>query len=557
MSELAVSLLRRYDQLKALRLNWDTHWQEIVDYLMPYRQGITSVRTPGQKTMDRIYDSSPIHAQFLFAAGLHGMMTNPATKWFSLEMQDEELNDLQPVKWWLWEVERRMFRVLNNTNFATQVNEGYLDYGGFGMFCMFCGEDSESVTYFNTLNLAEIVAGENSRGQVDTLMRRFNLTARQVLQDWPATASSKAREAINKNPDKPVEILHAVYPRREYNPANRTASQMPIGSTYLEVETKQELSNRGFLEFPYLVPRFSVATNEVYGRGPGMIALPDVKQLNQMEEDMLRAAQKKIDPPIMIARDSFTGPIRFVPGGVAHVRTTSVAEKMAPFPTPGDLGYGEEKSEAKRQQIGRIFYNDMLQLIQSDRMTALEVMTRTEEKLRLMGPMLGRLQVEFLKPLITRLFGIMHRAMILPPAPPVLAGREINVQFVSPLAKAQRIQEAQGVLRTLEAVLPVANLRPDVLDPFDWDQTVRLIAEVNAVPAILIKAPEQVTEERAAREQMMREQMAVEQLAKLGQTVDKAIPGLSQPVQPGSPLDAIVGGAQESLPGPLPEVGSV
>lgn len=554
MDDIATYIVKRYDELDGIKQNFMNHWQEIVDYMMPYRQGIITESSPGIKKMDRIFDSSPIYAQFLFAAELHSIMTNPSAQWFSIGLKEDELNQVPEVQRWRYETARAMFKTLNNSNFATQVNEGYLDYGGFGIFVMFIGEDDDDVVYFNTMNLGEVVIGEDNRGRVDTFMRQYSYTARQAVQEFGIDkVSDEIKEAAENKPEKPFKFIHAIFPRKDRNIRSRLSSQMPIASIYMERQGKKIVSDKGFMEFPVVAPRFSVATGEVYGRGPGMIALPDVKQLNQMEEDMMRAAQKKIDPPILYAKDSFTGPVRFVPGGTSMVRGTSVADKMAPFPVPGDLGYGERLGELKREQIGRTFFKDLIQVVRADRMTASEYMGRAEDKWRLMGPMLGRTQSEFLKPLIHRLFGIMLRKGELPPIPQILRGREYHAQFVSPLAQAQRLSEAQGITRTMEILMPVMQFKPEVADNWDWDKVMAVVSEVNSVPAIVNVPPDVVAQIRQARAKAEQ----AREMAAHAQELAKSVPGLGKPVDASSPL----GGIMESLKGTAqaaqPELGTL
>jgi hypothetical protein len=542
MEEIERYIVKRYDELNGIKQNFMTHWQEIVDYMMPYRQGIVTESSTGIKKMDKIFDSSPIYAQFLFAAELHSIMTNPSAQWFSIGMKEDALNNIPEVQSWRYETARAMFKTLNNSNFATQVNEGYLDYGGFGIFIMFIGEDGEDIVYFNTMNLGEVVVGEDNRGRVDTFMRQYNYTARQAVQEFGIDkVSEEIQKAAETQPEKPFKFIHAVFPRKDRNIKSKLSSQMPIASIYMERQGLNIVSDKGFQEFPVVAPRFSVATGEVYGRGPGMIALPDVKQLNQMEEDMMRAAQKKIDPPILYAKDSFTGPVRFVPGGTSIVRGTSVADKMAPFPVPGDLGYGEKLGEIKREQIGRTFFKDLIQVVRADRMTASEYMGRAEDKWRLMGPMLGRTQSEFLKPLIHRVFGIMSRSGELPPIPKILQGRDYHVQFVSPLAQAQRLSEAQGISRTMELAMPVMQFKPEIADNWDWDAVFRLVSEVNSVPAIVNVPPDVVAQIRQQRAQ----EAQAREVAAHAQELAKSVPGLGKPVDPTSPL----GGIMDSLKG--------
>jgi hypothetical protein len=284
-----------------------------------------------------------------------------------------------------------------------------------------------------------------------------------------------------------------------------------------------------------------------------MIALPDVKQLNQMGEDMMRAAQKKIDPPIMYTKDSFTGPIRFTPGGATAVRGTSTADKMAAFPVPGDLGYGDKIGEVKREQIGRTFFKDLIQVVRADRMTASEYMGRAEDKWRLMGPMLGRMQSELLKPMIHRMFGIMSRRNELPPVPQIIQGQDYSPIFVSPLAQAQRLQEAQGITRTLEVLMPVMQFKPEVADNWDWDKVARIVSEVNSVPAIVAVPPEQVAAIREARAK----QQQLAQAAAMAQETAKNLPGLGKEVAQGSPLDAIMQSLGGTAQAAQPELGTL
>jgi hypothetical protein len=553
MDDLESYIVKRYDELNGIKQNFMTHWQEIVDYMMPYRAGITTDSSPGIKKMDRIFDSSPIYAQFLFAAELHSIMTNPSAQWFSIGIKEDMLNNIPEVQKWRYETAKAMFKTLNNSNFATQVNEGYLDYGGFGIFVMFIGEDDEDVVYFNTMNLGEVVVGEDNRGRVDTFMRQYKYTARQAVMEFGLNnLSDHIKESAEKNPEKQFEFIHAVFPRKDRNLNSKLSSQMPIASIYMERAKKKIVSNSGYNEFPVVAPRFSVATGEVYGRGPGMIALPDVKQLNQMEEDMMRAAQKKIDPPIMYAKDSFTGPIRFVPGGTAIVRGTSVADKMAPFPVPGDLGYGEKLGEIKREQIGRTFFKDLIQVVRADRMTASEYMGRAEDKWRLMGPMLGRTQSEFLKPLIHRLLGIMSRRDELPPLPQILRGKNYHVQFVSPLAQAQRLSEAQGIQRTMELAMPLVQVKPELLDNWDLDQVFKLLSEVNSVPAVVNNPPEVVADIRDARAKAAQAAEA----AAHAQELAKSAGSLGKEVSPSSPLGAIMESLKGTAQAAQPELGA-
>ena len=40
-TDLTKSLLARFDRLKGQRQNWETHWQEVADYMQPRKAIIT------------------------------------------------------------------------------------------------------------------------------------------------------------------------------------------------------------------------------------------------------------------------------------------------------------------------------------------------------------------------------------------------------------------------------------------------------------------------------------------------------------------------------------
>ena len=100
--------------------------------------------------------------------------------------------------------------------------------------------------------------------------------------------------------------------------------------------------------------------------------------------------------------------------------------------------FRSEMEEQKRTSIKRAFFVDLFLLLANytDQMTATEVAERVNEKMLILGPMLGRLMSELLDPIITRTFNILLRLKKIPPPPPELANQDYKVKYISPLAKA-------------------------------------------------------------------------------------------------------------------------
>ncbi len=517
--------------MEADRTVFDAHWQEIVDYIMPMRQDILAPGTPGTKKMAKILDSTATHSLHLLAAGLNGMLTNPAMPWFILKLPNEDLMERDEVKGWLQEVEKRIYLLLAQSNFGTEIHECYLDLAGFGTACMFVGESPRGV-YFDNRHIAEVALAEDNEGKVDTVYRKFSWTARQIMQIWPKKASREIKEAANEKPERTFELLHAVYPRNDRNPKKKDKRNFPIASVYLETKTKQILDEGGFYEMPYMTPRWEVMAGEIFGRSPAMIALPFVKLLNEIWKTTIKAAQKQVDPPLLVSHDGFVNPIRTFPGGLNVVRADEVTGKLMPFPVATNLAVTLDMIRDLQNNIRSIFFNDILQIVADTKMTATEVMQRTEERMRTMGPLLGRLQSEFLKPLIDRIFGIMWRRGRLPIPPPELQGQEIDVEYVSPLAKAQKGAETASMYRLMEMALPFFQLSPEVMDNINLDELVRYVADVQGIPEKIIRSEDEIDEIRAAREEAARQQT----MMATAQGMADAVPKLSQDVGTDSPL---------------------
>ena len=69
-TDLTKSLKRRFDKLKTNRQNWETHWQEVADYMLPRKADVTKTRSKGDKRTELIFDSSPLQSVDLLAASL-------------------------------------------------------------------------------------------------------------------------------------------------------------------------------------------------------------------------------------------------------------------------------------------------------------------------------------------------------------------------------------------------------------------------------------------------------------------------------------------------------
>jgi hypothetical protein len=500
------AVIARFEALEGYRENWQNHFQELADYMLPRKADIVRKRSRGEKRMEQIFDGTALQAVDLLSASLHGMLTSGATPWFHLAMKDQEIGRDAEVQEWLEDTSTRMIRAFNQSNFETEIHEMYVDLVVFGTGCMFVEMDQGKLR-FSTRHISEFHIAENQYGLVDTVFRKYTLPARQaVLRFGYDEVTDFIRKKYDKKPDEEITMLHAVMPRYDRDPTKMDSANMPFASVYICMETKMPVSVKGFQEFPYVVPRFLKATGETMGRSPAMVALPDVKMLNLMSKTIIQAAQKQIDPPLLVPDDGFILPIRTNPGGLNFYRAGS-RDTITPLNVGANIPIGLQMEEQRRIAIRSAFYVDQLLSGGAPNMTATEVIQRQEERMRVIGPVLGRLMNEMLRPLIDRTFALMLREEMLRQAPEILQGRDVDIEYVSPLARAQKSSSLNNTMKALEILLPLSQQLP-VGDHVDPDGLVRHVTDALGVPKSVLNSDAQIQqqrEQRAAQQQAMME----------------------------------------------------
>jgi hypothetical protein len=530
---LAKQLKDNLSRLMEKRSNWESHWQEVADLMLPRKAEITKERARGDKRHTQIFDATAVHALELLAASLHGMLTSSANRWFSLRFKEIQLNESDEAKEWLEDSTQRMYDVISKSNFQQEIFECYHDLIAFGTSCLMIEEDQEDVLNFSARHIKEIYIQENKKGYVDTLYRRFKMPAQAAVSKFGfENVSRDIQNIANKNPFDDIDLVHVVRPRAEYDPNKKDKKNMPYQSVYFEYGSGHIISIGGFLEHPYVIPRYLKASTEQYGRSPGMNALPDVKVLNKMVENSLKAAAKQIDPPLLIPDDGMLAPIRMSPGSINYYRSGS-RDRIEPLNINANTSITINNENQRRDAINKMFHIDQLVVTENRNMTATEVIQRQEEKMRILGPVLGRLQSELLSPLITRVFNILLRNGLFMQSPDILQQQELKIEFVSPMALAQRGQELQSLMRGLEIFGSLAQTMP-VMDYIDENGLVKQIISILGLPAKVIKSDaevEQIRSDRAeqeAQQMEMQQQMAETQMAKNAAPMAKIVQDGSQ-----------------------------
>lgn len=520
-------IVKRYKELKAERGTWDSHWREVADLVYPRRSDFDTKRSPGEKRQTKVFDSTPIQANELLASGLVGLNINPATQWF--RARTDGMSDAAKV--WLDNAVEIMFAELGSPSagFYTSAYEYFMEFGAFGTAGMFIAEaESGNGIMCQSRALSEIVISEGHDGIVDTVYRRFEWPAHRIFSKWGENSGEQVLKAIQADkPDTKFHIVHCIQPRKERDKKNKTALHLPIEEAYVIEKDNHLLQEGGYAEMPLIVGRFYKNPMETYGRSPAMTALPDIKMLNEIMKTTIKAAQKSVDPPLIVSSDGFMNPLRTVPGGVNVFDGLDTQNAVGQLPS-ANPSIGLDMVEMLHGKIRSVFFVDQLQFAGGPQMTATEVLQRTEEKLRLMGPILGRVQSEFLGPVLDRVFGILFRQGKFGEMPEDLP-EKFEFEYTSQVSMAQRQAEANGFLRAVEVTSPLLDINPNLLtDNINGNEVIRDTMEMFGVSADKFmprKQTDVIQEQRGQIEQLSQALTLAQQGGQAGQAINQAQEG--------------------------------
>lgn len=519
----ADAIIRDYEMLKGNRGTWESHWQEIAERVMPshtrsFQDRNLSV-TQGDKRNEFIFDSTAATALSRFGAILDSLLTPRNQTWHRLLASNPELMKRRNVTLWYEEVNRILFkyRYAPKANFASQNQQNYKALGAFGTGCVFVDElHGEPGLRYRAIHLAEIFISENHQGIVDKAIRHFKLTARQAVQKWPETLPASIKKAAETEPDKEFWFLHCVQPREAYNPERLDYQGMPFASHYVSLEEKKVVEEGGYNTFPYAISRYEQAPGEFYGRSPAMDVLPAIKTLNEQKKTVLKQGQRTVDPILLIHDDGVMGTFDLRPGAQNFGGMSADGRPLVSTLPIGNIAIGKELMDDERFIINDAFLVRLFQILtETPQMTATEVLERTREKGILLAPTIGRQQSEYLGPMIDREVDLLARQNLLPPMPPELQelGADYRTEYDSPLSRAQRAEEASGLMRTVETTLNIVNVtqNPAPLDHFDWDVIVPELSSIQGVPAKWMRDMNEVKAIREGRAEEMNRQMQAQE----------------------------------------------
>jgi hypothetical protein len=514
---------KRLEALRSERSSFIPLWRELSDYHLAHRgRFLTSDRNKGYKrNTKQINNTSRMSARTL-ASGMMSGITSPARPWFRLGTGESSLDDIQAVKTWLHEVQQIMYKVFSHSNVYNSLHQLYAELGVFGTAAMGVYHDFENVIWCKPYTVGSYMIGLNAQNISDTFYREYEISVAQCIKQFGIdNVSDSVKQLWEKgNTEAWIKIVHAVEPNDDRDNISPLARNKAYRSVYYEKSagTKEGqskfLRESGFDDFPVLTPRWDVTAEDIYATDcPGITALGDTKALQLAERRKYQAIDKMVNPPLQgpsSLKNKLNGNTVGPNDIVWHEQSSEGLRSIYDFRP--DLGALNNEILNVEDRVKRGFYEDLfLMLANTDRrqITAREVAEKHEEKLLMLGPVLERLHTELLDPLIDRTFNILQQNGVLPPPPPELQNRELNVEYVSVLAQAQRLVATGAVDRLVGFVGQASQLWPEARHKVNINQGIDEYAESLGVDPALVRSDDEVAAMMQADAQAAAQQQAM------------------------------------------------
>ena len=540
---------------------WYQRWRDLSRFINPKR-GFFEGFVPNynaQYDYRLIIDDNPAYYARVLAAGMSSGLTSPSMRWFRLGVGDQKLEENESVKKWLGIVENVIYEILARSKAYDVFQQTYEELGLFGTGSFGIFEDFETVARFKSYTIGEYYLACDAAGRINGFARQLWMTADQLVEEYGWNNVGDQVKATYNAGNRDQYFL--VYTLCEKN-STRTNSfshfdGMPWRSVTWEAinSYKKPLRVSGHMEFPYMGPRWNTTTtSDIYGYGPGQEALGNIKMLQRMQKDSLLAINKVADPPVQVDA-SVEGAPDMLPGGITRSSATVPNVGVRPaYEVNPDINAIEAKIEKTDKKIAARFYADLFMMMlnsEPSEKTAREIVERHEEKLLMLGPVLGRVKDDMIDPALTRVFALAYRAKLIPPAPKVIQGMSLKIEIISLLAQAQKMAQTAAIEQAFAFVGSVAGVFPDAKDNIDYDAAVRRYSDMLGVDASIIRGKDAVAQIRAARAQ---KQAEIEAQSNALAAVQGAGNLAKIPVGGGNALSHIlgVGGEQSGVGQPTP-----
>ncbi len=482
-------------------------YEDAYEFALPQRNlytGDYESNVGGRKKMSRVFDSTAINSTQRFANRLQSGIFPPQRKWCRLEPGPEIPQERRPEAQRALDLyNEKMFAVLKQSNFDIAMGEFLLDLS-VGTAVMLV-QPGDAVSPINFIPVPQYLVSfeEGANGQVDNVYRKMRLKGEAIAQQWKdAKIPEELQKQIDDKPTAEVDLVEAtVY---GYQAGK-------FGYYVIHEKSKSELVYRTKKTSPWVISRYMKVAGEIYGRGPVITALPDIKTLNKTLELLLKNAALAITGVYTAADDGVLNPatVKIMPGAIIPVARNGgpQGEALKPLPRSGDFDVSQIVINDMRANIKRTLLDESLPPDNMSARSATEVVERMKELAQNLGSAFGRLINETMIPIVSKMLEVMDEAGLID-LPLRVNGLEVKVSPVSPLAMAQNMDEINNILQFMQIA---QGLGPEGQMAIKPGEALEYIADKLGVPSALRTSQaerKQMTEQMAQMAAMAQQQAA-------------------------------------------------
>lgn len=521
------------DYLDGQMGDWKSYWQDVANFCLPRKAWITTIKIYGEQLkFNYLYDSRAILALKKSAAGFHSNLTNPASKWFSFRTLDEKYMQSGNVQRYFKEVDDTQYGVINGSNFNESMLEYYTDDLCFGSTCIATEDDHKTHVRYTPIPIEQIRVELDERGDLLALYRNFKYTANQCLLKFgEKNLSQMMRDALKDDKiNQKFDIVHYVGPRDIRDASKKDSVNMAYKSLWIAPKEEHELGRSGFTSNPYDFERFWTHSDDTFGYSPAMDALASIKLANAQKRTLIRRAMKDSDQATAQPGRFWMGRLNQNPSAMNYYDATKYnKDHFFTIPTGGNPQLSIEMMQMEQNLIDEAFYIPLFQAMtrQTKDLNIPETQKIISESLSQIGPVVGRM-VKGISRSQMRTFEILDRRLMFPEPPKEIQGQNLNLIFLSPLAKAQRTSELQGLVSWVGFTQQMSAWIPDAKDKIDSDRIIDGAADLFNVDPSFIREQNKVDDIRKKQMALRQQQMQMQQaeqaagIAKTGAEAGKA-----------------------------------
>lgn len=488
-------IIKRHDIALRKKEDFRSLYDEAYEFALPQRNlydGYYDGKVGGQKKMNRVFDATAINSTQRFANRMQSGIFPPQTKWCKLEPgPDIPENRKAEAQLALDVYNEKFFATIKQSNFDIAIGEFLLDLCvGTAVMMVQPGDDVVPINFIPVPQFL-VAFEEGANGQVDNVYRRMRLKGEAIQQQWKdAKIEGQLKAYIEQKPTEDIELIEA------------TVYDVERGDFCYHVlhkESKQEIVYRRLRVSPWVVARYMKVAGEIYGRGPLITALPDIKTLNKTLELVLKNASLTIAGVYTAADDGVLNPntVQIAPGVIIPVARNGGPQgaSLQPLPRSGDFNVSQIIMNDLRMNIKSILLDESLPPDNMSARSATEVIERMKQLSQNLGSAFGRLINETMIPIVSKVLQVMDdRGLI--DLPLRVNGLEVKVVPVSPLAMSQSMEEIQNIMQFAQITQQIG---PEGQLMIKKDKMLDMIAAKMGVPQSILNSP--------AERGMMLEQM--------------------------------------------------